>query len=175
VRCLRLGCGRRRRNSATCFARGSSLSPPTDARSIARTVGAMPRTVSLWRGRFARDGLAGLTGKPRPSPTPKYGAENGRRILAVLDKPLSHHDLRPSRSICWARRKRHHVAQFCRNQRSGRARKSGRRRPMATCRRDLWRISRHFRGHACGWRVTPVVSRPLRNPCSCRHGCNCPR
>ena len=57
-------------------------------RSIARTVGTMPRTVSLWRGRFDRDGLAGLTDKPRPGPTPKYGAESGRRILAVLDKPL---------------------------------------------------------------------------------------
>jgi len=57
-------------------------------RSIARTVGTMPRTVSLWRGRFARDGLAGLTDKPRPGPAPKYGAESGRRILAVLDKPL---------------------------------------------------------------------------------------
>jgi transposase len=57
-------------------------------RSIARTVGTMPRTVSLWRGRFARDGLAGLTDKPRPGPPPKYGAESGRRILAVLDKPL---------------------------------------------------------------------------------------
>jgi transposase len=57
-------------------------------RSIARTVGTMPRTVSLWRGRFAREGLAGLTDKPRPGPTPKYGAEGGRRILAVLDKPV---------------------------------------------------------------------------------------
>jgi transposase len=56
-------------------------------RSIARTVGTMPRTVSLWRGRFARDGLGGLTDKPRPGPTPKYGTESGRRILAVLDKP----------------------------------------------------------------------------------------
>jgi hypothetical protein len=56
-------------------------------RSIARTVGTMPRTVSLWRGRFAREGLVGLTDKPRPGPTAKYGAESGRRILAVLDKP----------------------------------------------------------------------------------------
>jgi hypothetical protein len=32
-------------------------------------------------GRFARDGLAGLTDNPRPGPTPKYGAESGRRIL----------------------------------------------------------------------------------------------
>ena len=29
-------------------------------RAIAREVGTMPRTVSHWRGRFARDGLAGL-------------------------------------------------------------------------------------------------------------------
>ena len=56
-------------------------------RSIARTVGTMPRTVSLWRGRFARDGLAGLTDKPRPGPTPERGAESGRRILAALDTP----------------------------------------------------------------------------------------
>ena len=42
-------------------------------RSVARTVGTMPRTVSLWRGRFARDGLAGLTDKPRPGPTPSMG------------------------------------------------------------------------------------------------------
>ena len=55
--------------------------------SIVRTVGTMPRTVNLWRGRFARDGSAGLTDKPRLGPTPKYGAETGRRILAVLDKP----------------------------------------------------------------------------------------
>jgi FixJ family two-component response regulator len=29
-------------------------------RSIARMLGTMPRTVSTWRGRFVRDGLAGL-------------------------------------------------------------------------------------------------------------------
>jgi transposase len=56
-------------------------------RSIARTVGTMPRTVSHWRGRFARSGLAGLVDKPRPGPAPKYGAETGRRILAVLQRP----------------------------------------------------------------------------------------
>ena len=47
----------------------------------------MPRTVSLWRGRYAREGLAGLAEKPRPGPPAKYGAETGRRILAVLDRP----------------------------------------------------------------------------------------
>lgn len=56
-------------------------------RSIARQLGTMPRTVSCWRGRFAEQGLAGLEDKPRPGPTPKYGAETGRRILAVLDQP----------------------------------------------------------------------------------------
>lgn len=56
-------------------------------RSIARKVGTMPRTVSQWRGRFARDGLAGLNDKPRPGPAPKYTVETGRRILAVLERP----------------------------------------------------------------------------------------
>jgi transposase len=56
-------------------------------RAIAREIDTMPRTVSLWRGRFAREGLAGLTEKPRPGPAPKYGADTGRRILAVLDNP----------------------------------------------------------------------------------------
>ena len=56
-------------------------------RSIAREVGTMPRTVSQWRGRFAREGLAGLDDKPRPGPAPKYTSETGRRILAVLERP----------------------------------------------------------------------------------------
>src|SRR2546430_13586419 len=47
----------------------------------------MRRTVSSWRGRFAREGLAGLTGKPRPGPAPKYDAATGRRILAVPERP----------------------------------------------------------------------------------------
>ena len=54
-------------------------------RSIARKVGTMPRTVSLWRGRFAREGLSGLIGRPRPGPTRKYDAETSRRVLAVLE------------------------------------------------------------------------------------------
>jgi len=56
-------------------------------RSIARELGTMPRTVSCWRRRFADERLAGLEDKERPGPTPKYGAETGRRILAVLDQP----------------------------------------------------------------------------------------
>jgi|SRR5580658_3086715 transposase len=56
-------------------------------RSIARELGTMPRTVSGWRGRFAREGLVGLEDRPHPGPAPKYGAESGRRILALLDQP----------------------------------------------------------------------------------------
>ena len=46
-------------------------------RSIARTLKTMPRTVSTWRGRFAREGLAGLAERPRPGPAPKYTRETG--------------------------------------------------------------------------------------------------
>src|SRR5260221_2901767 len=56
-------------------------------RSIAREIGTMPRTVSCWRGRFARHRLAGLNDKPRPGPPPKYGLASGKRILALLDEP----------------------------------------------------------------------------------------
>jgi transposase len=55
-------------------------------RSIACTLGTMPRTVSSWRGRFARAGLAGLSNKPHPGPAPTYDAETDRRILAVLER-----------------------------------------------------------------------------------------
>ena len=56
-------------------------------RSIAKAVKVMPRTVSLWRGRYAREGLAGLAEKPRPGPPAKYDAETSKRVLAVLDRP----------------------------------------------------------------------------------------
>jgi len=56
-------------------------------RSIAREIGTMPRTVSGWRGRFAREGLAGLGDKARRGPARKYGAATGRRILALLEEP----------------------------------------------------------------------------------------
>src|SRR6476660_7595033 len=56
-------------------------------RSIARELGTMPRTVSGWRGRVAREGLAGLEDRPHPGPAPKYDRATGRRILALLDKP----------------------------------------------------------------------------------------
>jgi transposase len=56
-------------------------------RSIAAEVGTMPRTVSTWRGRFARNGLFGLADKQRPGPAPKYDAQTSRRVLAVLERP----------------------------------------------------------------------------------------
>jgi transposase len=56
-------------------------------RSIAREVGTMPRTVSTWRGRFARERLAGLEDRRRPGPKPKYSPATGQRILAVVNRP----------------------------------------------------------------------------------------
>lgn len=56
-------------------------------RSIARELEIMPRTVSDWRGRFAREGLPGLEERARPGPKRKYGKETERRILAVLEQP----------------------------------------------------------------------------------------
>lgn len=47
-------------------------------RSIARELGTMPRTVSGWRGRFAREGLAGLEDRPHPGPAPKYVRQRDR-------------------------------------------------------------------------------------------------
>ena len=55
-------------------------------RSIAAEIGVMPFTVSTWRGRYAREGLAGLSDRPRPGPKPRYDAKTGRRILALLDQ-----------------------------------------------------------------------------------------
>ena len=54
-------------------------------RSIAAAVGTMPRTVSLWRGRFAREGLSGLAERRRRGRSTKYDAQTGRRVLAVLE------------------------------------------------------------------------------------------
>lgn len=56
-------------------------------RSIARELGTMPRTVSQWRMRFAAQGLAGMSDKARHGPAPKYTAETGRRIVAMLERP----------------------------------------------------------------------------------------
>jgi transposase len=56
-------------------------------RSIAMAVGVQPRIVSLWRHRFADQGLEGLQDKPRPGKEPIYTKATDKRILALLDKP----------------------------------------------------------------------------------------
>jgi transposase len=56
-------------------------------REIARWLETTPTTVSLWRGRFAREGLAGLEDLPRSGAPPIYGKETDKRIRAALDRP----------------------------------------------------------------------------------------
>ena len=56
-------------------------------RSIAKEVGVQPRIVSLWRHRFADEGLEGLLDKPRPGKEPVYTKATDKRILGLLDKP----------------------------------------------------------------------------------------
>jgi transposase len=56
-------------------------------RDIARELDTTPTTVSLWRGRFARERLAGLEDLPRSGPPRIYGEETDRRIREVLEKP----------------------------------------------------------------------------------------
>jgi transposase len=58
-------------------------------RSIAKEVGVQPRIVSLWRHRFADQGLEGLQDKPRPGKEPIYTKATDKRILALLDKPVA--------------------------------------------------------------------------------------
>ena len=56
-------------------------------RSIAAELGTWPGRVSRWRTRFARERLDGLRDLQRPGPTPRYGVDTGKRILALLDQP----------------------------------------------------------------------------------------
>src|SRR3974377_1808221 len=56
-------------------------------RSIAKEVGVQPRIVSLWRHRYADQGLEGLQDKPRPGKQPIYTNATDKRILKLLDKP----------------------------------------------------------------------------------------
>jgi hypothetical protein len=59
-------------------------------RLIARELGVMPRTVSVWRNRFADEGLDGLQERPRPggrASAAKYDATTDRRILDKLAEP----------------------------------------------------------------------------------------
>src|SRR6201981_4071729 len=56
-------------------------------RSIAKEFGVQPRIVSLWRRRYADQGLEGLQDKPRPCKQPIYTKATDKRILKLLDKP----------------------------------------------------------------------------------------
>jgi len=56
-------------------------------RSIAKEVGVQPRNVSLWRHRFADQGLEGLKDRPRPGKERLYTPATDKRILGLLDKP----------------------------------------------------------------------------------------
>ena len=56
-------------------------------REIARELDTTPTTVSLWRGRYAREGLDGLNDLPRSGAPPIYSEATDRRIRAVLDQP----------------------------------------------------------------------------------------
>jgi transposase len=58
------------------------------SRAIAREVGVMTGVVSVWRTRFAASGIDGLKDKPRPGAKAIYTAATGKRILAVLDRPV---------------------------------------------------------------------------------------
>ena len=55
-------------------------------REIARELDTTPTTVSLWRGRFARQRLDGLEDLPRSGAPPVYDAETDKRIRAILDQ-----------------------------------------------------------------------------------------
>src|SRR5438128_1658944 len=46
-----------------------------------------PATVSKWRGRFARHGLAGVADAPRSGKPRHYDAQDERRFLRALDAP----------------------------------------------------------------------------------------
>jgi len=58
------------------------------SRAIAREVGVQPRIVSKWRMRFAADGIEALEDKARPGAKPVYSEATGKRILAILDRPV---------------------------------------------------------------------------------------
>lgn len=59
----------------------------TSTREIARELETTPTTVSLWRGRFARERQGGLEDLPRSGAPAIYTAATDKRIRAVLDKP----------------------------------------------------------------------------------------
>ena len=58
------------------------------SRAIGREVGCTTGTASKWRVRYARERLAGLDETGDRGAEPKYTAGTGKRILAVLDRPV---------------------------------------------------------------------------------------
>ena len=56
-------------------------------KEVAGRLATRPATVSKWRGRFARHGLAGVADAPRSGKPRHYDAEDERRLLAALDAP----------------------------------------------------------------------------------------
>ena len=56
-------------------------------KAAADRLGTRPATVSKWRGRFARHGLAGVADAPRSGKPQHYDAEDEWRILGALDAP----------------------------------------------------------------------------------------
>ena len=58
----------------------------TGSRAVAREVGCTPGTASKWRVRYASQRMAGLSETGDRGAEPRYGAEHGRRILAMLDQ-----------------------------------------------------------------------------------------
>ena len=56
-------------------------------REIARELETTPTTVSLWRIRYAREGLEGLEDRLRPGTPPIYGDATDAAIRKVLDQP----------------------------------------------------------------------------------------
>ncbi len=58
----------------------------TDAQAATK-LGTREATVSKWRGRFVRDGLAGLKDPPRSGRPRQYDETDTARILAKLDEP----------------------------------------------------------------------------------------
>ena len=59
----------------------------TATREIARELDTTPTTVSLWLGRFAREGLDDSQDLPRSGAPPIYGEWTDKRIRSVLDQP----------------------------------------------------------------------------------------
>ena len=67
-----------------------------EIKQVAHDIGASAPTVSKWRARFARLGLAGLHDRPRSGKPATYGTAFRDRVLALLELPpprgLSHWD-----------------------------------------------------------------------------------